>query len=104
MNEEGKSWISATIFSFFNAFITVFLMPFFYSNGSKFPLGVEFIGSVEFSERFFWFLMSVSLLASVAVILFVIVSIAFYSVYFVQRYCYLRKLRKPERVYTGDPL
>jgi len=104
MNEEGKSWIFATILSFFTGFSAVFLMPFFYSNGGDLPLGSEFIGSLEFSERLFWFLSCVSLLAGVVSFLYVIVNIAFYSVYFVQRYWYLRKLRKPERVYTGDPL
>lgn len=104
MNEHGKSCIEGLIMGLSLILIAAILLPYIESCGFYFPFSAELFQSVEFSERAFWFMICGWLFAACHGFSYLVGNIFIYAVYFVQRAWYLRKLRKPERVYTGDPL
>ncbi len=107
MNEEGKSSIKLYIMSLSFFFFCFFVQRYYEMTGKDYPSPSEFtlfFQSTEFSEYVFIFVACAYLLVCFWCLSCILVNIVVYAVYFVQRFWYLHKLRKPERVYTGDPL
>lgn len=104
MNEEGKATKELVVCCMSLMLLACFLLPFFDSIGFEFPLPAELFQTLEYSERVFWFIHCGLLISLIYVFSVIVGNISVYAVYFVQRFWYLHKLRKPERVYTGDPL
>ncbi len=101
MNDYGKLGISTFAPNLFAMFILLSILPFYEANGS---LPVEGMTDLQISEIVFWAGFFAFILGSFYALSYIISFVGHYLVYFVQRYWYLRKLRKPERIYTGDPL
>lgn len=102
MNENGKA--SIMVFSVDICLLLSLLLvtPYYEANGGVFP--TDNITVVQTSEIVFWCLFIAFIALSLWVISHIISLVCCYAVYFVQRAWYLHKLRKPERIYTGDPL
>lgn len=104
MNEHGKSFKDAIVVTLSFLCLSGILLPFYEAVGFDIPFSAEIICSLEFAERMFWFMVCSFILVSMHVIGFIVGNVISYAVYFIQRAWYLHKLRKPERIYTGDPL
>lgn len=107
MNENGKSVRDGLIMGLVLMIFGLVVHEYLEMTGSVYPSTAEFqalFKSAEFLEHVFTFVLCAFWIATVHTLGFIAVNIAVYSVYFVQRAWYLHKLRKPERVYTGDPL
>lgn len=102
MNDYGKSCISTFGADIFFLFILLAVMPFYYSNGNAMPF--ENITGVQVSELVCWCSLCAFVFLGFWVLGHLISGVCCYAVYFFQRILYIRKLYKPERVYTGDPL
>ncbi len=101
MNEHGKDEIKFLSLSLAFMFILLSFMPLYEVNGG---LPVNDFTEIQVSECIFWAYFFFCILSLFYGLSHFISTACCYLVYFVQRYWYLRKLRKPERVYTGDPL
>ncbi len=101
MNDYGKGCILHTSFSIFLVLLALLTHPYYVANGA-YPF--EEITVLEISELFCWVMVCLLVIGTLYCLGFLISGICCYVVYFVQRAWYLHKLRKPERVYTGDPL
>lgn len=102
MNEYGKSIISSLAQSIFFMCFLFAVIPYYRANGNTLP--IYNITPVQVSELAFWCMFFVFIIGTFWVLGHVISTVCCYAVYFVQRFWYLRKLRKPERIYTGDPV
>lgn len=102
MNENGKSSIIVYSVDILLLLSILLVQPYYKANGGVFP--TDNITVVQISEIVFWCLFIAFIALSLWVISYIISSVCCYAVYFVQRAWYLHKLRKPERLYTGDPL
>ena len=102
MNDFGKSSVHILTVDFFLMLLAVLSMPYIESSGSSFGYVTDI--TPDLSEHIYWFFLCLCSLAMCLALCFLISALFCYSVYFVQRAWYLHKLRKPERVYTGDLL
>lgn len=107
MNEYGKSARDGLIMGLVLMIFGCVVLEYLELTGSAFPSTAEFqtfIKSTEFLERVFMFVLCASWIGFAHCLGYIVGNITVYSVYFVQRFWYLRKLLKPERIYTGDPV
>ena len=102
MNDFGKGEIQSMSSGFIMMFIGILVYPFFESNGFTSPL-VDF-DPLQLSEFVYWLMAGVFILLSLHVISNLASAVCCYAVYFINRAWFFYKLRKPERVYTGDLL
>lgn len=102
MNENGKVSISYYTRLLIYLFCLLLIMPYYEANGGILPFND--LTSYQLSEIVCWCMLIAFIILTLYTISFLISSVCCYVVYFVQRAWYLHKLRKPERVYTGDPL
>lgn len=102
MNDYGKSCVHTLTLDFFLIVNVVLVMPYLEASGSLFGYVTDI--TPELSEHYYWLFLCVSSLGMCLAFCFLISGLICYAVYFVQRIYYIRKLHKPERVYTGDPL
>jgi len=93
MNDYGKLGISTFALSLFDMFFVMSIYPLYESNG-RFP--IEGFTTLQVSECVFWAGLFAFVIGSLYFLSYVISFVGHYLVYFVQRYWYLRKLRKPE--------
>lgn len=102
MNDLFESCARSLSFGFFIMFVAVLVLPYAEASGDSFRYITEI--TPEISEHFYWLIICCGTLAFCAAIGAFISIVCCFIVYLVQRAWYLHKLRKPERVYTGDPL
>lgn len=102
MNDNGKVSISYYTQCLILLFCLLLIMPYYEANGGLFPFNN--LTNLQLAEIVSWCMFIAFIFLSLYTISFLISSVCCYAVYFVQRAWYLHKLRKPERVYTGDPL
>lgn len=99
MNEWGREYIK--FLSMQLVFLGVILSAWPYMIANNLTCSIEF-SEIQVSEHYYWIFIhgvEFALLVSISVVVSTLVC---YLVYIVQRSWFLYKLRKPERVYTGD--
>lgn len=102
MNEFGHASIFHNACSLLIMFSLFLMIPYYEANGRFLPM--DNITELQISEIVCWCMFIAFIGLSLYVISFLISSLCCHAVYFVQRAWYLHKLRKPERIYTGDLL
>lgn len=102
MNEQGKEQISSLSSGLFLMLAVLAFFPYLEANDYVLPF--KKLTTVQYSEFICWVFFGLWAYGVLRAFSYIISGVCCYVVYFVQRAWYLHKLRKPERVYTGDPL